>query len=120
MIDLLQDLPDHVVGFVASGQVGAADYEKIVIPAVEAALAKHDRVRILYQLASDFSGFTPGAMWDDMKLGLGHLTAWERVAVVTDVGWVAHATSMLGFVMPCPVRVFPLDRMADARAWICA
>ena len=120
MIKLLQDLPDNVVGFVASGLISASDYETVLIPAITAAIGRHGKVRILYQLESDFTGFTPGAIWDDMTLGLGHLTAWERVAVVTDVGWVAHAASMFGFVMPCPVRVFSLSDRARAMEWIAA
>ncbi len=120
MMELLQDLPDNVVGFVGSGHISASDYETVLLPAIEAALKRNDKVRILYQLESDFTGFTPSAMWDDMTLGFGHLTAWEKVAVVTDVSWVAHAASMFRFVMPCPVQVFALSDLAKAREWIAA
>ncbi|MEO7952648.1 MAG: STAS/SEC14 domain-containing protein [Polaromonas sp.] len=118
MIELLADFPDNTVGIAASGHVNAAEYETVLVPAVEAALRKHDKVRLLYQLSSDFTGFTPGAMWDDMKLGMTHLTAWERVAVVTDIGWVTNATNMFRFVLPCPVRVFSIKDRAAADAWI--
>ncbi len=120
MIELLQDLPDNVVGFVASGHISASDYETVLIPAINATIETHGKVRILYHLDSDFTGFSPGAMWDDMKLGVEHLTAWERVAVVTDVSWVAHATSMFRFVMPCPVQAFALSDLAKAKEWIAA
>jgi len=120
MIELLPNLPAHIVGVNASGQVDAADYEKVLVPAVEAVLKEHGKVRLLYQLGNDFTGFTAGAMWDDMKLGLAHLRAWEKVAVVTDVGWVASATSMFRFAMPFPVRVFSIEDRAAADAWIAA
>lgn len=120
MIELLSNLPDNTVGIAASGHVSVPDYETVLVPAVKAALKKHDKVRLLYQLSSDFTGFAPGAMWEDMKLGLAHLTAWERVAVVTDVSWVANATSMFAFVMPCPVRVFSIKDRAKAEAWVVA
>lgn len=120
MIELLPHLPDNVVGISASGQVNAADYETVLVPAVEAALAKHSKVRLLYELSAGFTGFTSGAMWDDMKLGLAHFKAWERVAVVTDLSWVANATNMFKFVMPCPVRVFSIKDQAQAEAWIAA
>ncbi len=120
MIEFLRNLPDNVLGIVASGHISASDYEEILIPAVKAMFEKHDKVRILYQLQSDFTGFTPGAMWEDMKLGMSHLAAWERVAVVTDVSWVAHATSMFTFVMPCPVQVFALNDLTKAKEWIAA
>lgn len=120
MIELLSNLPANTVGIIASGHVTATDYETVLIPAVEAALKRHDKVRLLYELSGDFTGFTPGAMWDDMKLGLAHFRVWERVAVVTDVSWVANAISMFKFVMPCPVRVSAVKDRAQAEAWIAA
>lgn len=120
MIELRPDLPDNTVGIVASGHVSATDYETVLVPAVEAALRKHGKVRVLYELCSDFTGFTPGAVWDDLKLGMGHLAAWERVAVVTDITWVANATNLFRFIIPCPVRVFGIRDRTAAEAWIAA
>ncbi|WP_443598862.1 STAS/SEC14 domain-containing protein [Acidithiobacillus ferriphilus] len=51
------------------------NYMLILVPALDAALQKHKRVRVLYQLTPDFEGFTTGSMWDDAKLGLAHLKA---------------------------------------------
>lgn len=120
MMNLLPDLPDNVVGISASGQVDARDYETVLMPAVEAALKKHDRIRLLYCLTPGFSGFTPGAMWDDARLGVSHWTSWEKIAVVTDVGWVGHAMTMFAFAMPGAIRVFPNVAQADAERWIVA
>lgn len=121
MIKLLPTFPDNTIGLVGSGQVTASDYEGVLIPAVEAALEKHKKLRLLYELGSDFTGFAPGAMWDDMKLGMTHLRAWERVAVVTDVNWVENATNTFRFVMPfTAIKVFPLKDRAAAEKWIAA
>ena len=120
MITLLQDLPENVIGFVASGHVSASDYEAILIPTIKAALDQHGKVRILYQLADDFDGFTLGGMWDDTKVGLGHLASWEKIAVVTDTSWVAHAVGMFRFVMPCPIQVFGLNELSQAKVWAAA
>ncbi|MEO8215568.1 MAG: STAS/SEC14 domain-containing protein [Acidobacteriota bacterium] len=120
MITLLPNLPENTIGISASGRVSGADYEAVLIPAVETALEKHKKLRLIYELSDDFTGFTAGAMWDDMKLGMAHLTAWERVAVVTDVSWIANAANMFRFVMPCPVKIFPLKDRAEAEAWIAA
>ncbi len=120
MITLLPNLPGNTIGVSASGRVSGADYEELLIPAVETALAKHKKLRLIYEISNDFTGFAPGAMWDDMKLGMAHLSAWERVAVVTDVSWIANATNMFKFVMPCTVKVFSLKDRAEAEAWIAA
>ena len=47
-----------------------------------------------------------------------HLTAFERVAVVTDTEWLAKMVKAFGFVMPCEVRVFHEDELKDARSWV--
>ena len=118
MIRPIPDLPDHVLGFTASGQVTAADYETVLVPALESELKTRKKVRLLYQLGADFAGFDMGAMWADAKVGLHHPAAWERVAVVTDIDWLRSATKVLGFAMPGQVKVFTNAEMAEARSWV--
>jgi hypothetical protein len=120
MMTLLTNLPDHVVRVRASDLVDAKDYETVLMPAITSALTKHDRVRLLYQLTLDFTGFSSAAMWDDAKVGLANWKAWERIAVVTDVHWVAHAMRMFAFLIPGQVKVFSNDARADAEKWIAA
>ena len=120
MMKLLGSLPDHVVGVSASGRVDAKDYESVLVPAIEAAFQRHDRLRLLYQLTPEFTGLTSGAMWDDSRIGLAHWKAWERIAVVTDLPWIAHATRMFAFLMPGLVKVFSNEERSDAEKWIAA
>ena len=120
MIELIPDLPTNVVGLIASGHITSDDYERVAIPSVEAALKAHARIRMLYQVASDFDGFAPGAVWDDVRMGMGHFTAWERIAVVTDVDWIRGSTRLFAFLMPCPVKLFANAEMAEAARWIVA
>lgn len=120
MLTLLPKLPKKIVGLAACGRVTGSNYDGVLIPTVQAALEKHKKLRLLYELSSDFTGLVPGAMWDDMKLVMAHFSAWERVAVVTNVSWVANATNMFKFVMPCTVKVFSLKDRAVAESWIAA
>jgi len=120
MIEIDRSVPDNVVAAVAHGRVTRDDYTKDLIPAIENAFRRHDKVRCYYELGSGFSGFDAGAMWEDFKIGLGHLSGWERVAVVTDVDWIRHAVNGFRFLMPGEIRVFPTAEAADARAWIAA
>ena len=118
MLERMQDLPDGVLGFEAKGEVTGADYESVLIPAVEEMLAQQESVRFLYYLGNDFTGFDAKAMWDDATVGLQHFTAWERVAVVTDIGWIRTAVKAFGFVMPGHVKVFGNSELAEARQWL--
>jgi hypothetical protein len=118
MIEKMEDLPDGVLGFSAKGTVNRLDYERIIIPAVEKAFAKFHKVRFLYSLGDDFSEFETAAMWEDAKIGLKHLTSWDRVAVVTDVDWIRSAMKAFGFLLHGHLRVFRNSEIAEARAWI--
>lgn len=120
MITLLEGFADNVVAMRAEGTVRASDYDEVLTPAVNAALQRHDKVRIYYEIAGDFSGFTMGAMVDDMKMGLAHLRQWDRVAVVTDLDWLRMATQAFRPFMPCPVQLYRLDERARAKDWISA
>jgi hypothetical protein len=118
MINKIANLPDNVLGFSAKGTVTANDYETVVIPAVEALFSKHRKVRFLYHLGQDFSGFEATAVWDDTKLGLKHLTGWERMAVVSDVEWIRGAIRVFGLAIPGHVRVFHNSEFTEAIRWI--
>jgi SpoIIAA-like len=117
---VIPDLPATVVGVEARERVTSDDYEKVLIPAVEAAEAASGdgKVRLLYVLGPEFPEFTAGAAWEDAKLGLGRLRHWERIAVVGDADWLRRAIHALGWAMPGEVRVFASNELGEARAWV--
>ena len=120
MIETIEGLPNGTVGFAAKNRVTRRDYEEVLVPKVEDAFRRHDRVRCYYELGAGFSGFEAGAVWEDFKIGLGHWSHWEKVAVVTDTEWIRYAVNGFRFLMPGDVRVFPTSCAAEARAWIAA
>ena len=120
MIAQLQGFPENVVAFAGRGQVTKADYVSTLIPAVEKALAGHDRLRLYYELGGDFAGIDADAIVEDFKIGMQHLSRWERAAVVTDVQWIAHAISLFSFLIPGEIKFFPTSEMSKARSWIVA
>ncbi|MBW4048828.1 MAG: STAS/SEC14 domain-containing protein [Proteobacteria bacterium] len=120
MIELLKDLPGNVVGAIARGRITKADYDNVLIPDVEAAMGRHEKVRFYYELGADFSGVDVGAAWADFIVGTKYWSRWERVAVVTDIPLITIAVNAWRFVMPAPLRVFATDQVDEARAWILA
>ena len=85
MIEIIEGFPGNVVGLAAKGEVTRKDYLEVVIPAIDKALKRNAKLRLYYDLGSQFTGIDFGAEWEDFKLGIEHLSRWERVAVVTDV-----------------------------------
>jgi hypothetical protein len=119
MIEEIAGLPEGTLGFKITGNVTGGDYDNVLTPAVDRAIEKFDRIKLLAQLGPDFQSYSLDAIWDDTKLGLRHWNGFERVAVVTDVGWVKMAVKAIAFMMPCPVQLFPIVELDDAKRWLC-
>ena len=113
MIRVIEGLPDNVIGIITKGRVTAEDCDKILRPVMQTSL-KHDKVRLYYEIASRL----PAANWDDLRLGVDRMPQWERVAVVTDVGWIRHTVKALRFLIGSEIRVFTTSEAGDGLAWI--
>lgn len=118
MIEQMTDLPAGALGFTARGKVTGADYANVFVPDVEAAFALNRKLRLLYYLGPEFTGFDAGAMWDDTKLGFRHWSGWERIALVTDVNWLRLTAKAMGFTVPGEFRLYGNDQLAEAKAWV--
>jgi hypothetical protein len=120
MIEILVGFPENVLAVRCLGMVTKADYETVLIPAIERALGMGAKLGLYLEVEADFSGMEAAAMWEDLKVGAEHRRDWERVAVVTDVHWIELATQLYRLLLPCPVRAFPTARAAEARDWLTA
>ena len=118
MLTPIELAADNAIGFSANGEVTAEDYETVLIPAVEEILRHEEKIRFLYHLGPEFTGFTGGAMWDDAKVGLRHLGAWERIALVTDVEWLRKAAPLISITVPGEVKLFANTELAAAMRWV--
>ncbi len=118
MIETLIGFPDDAVAVRCRGFVSKADYDQVLIPAVERALKDHERIRLYYEVAPDFAVISPGAIWEDFWVGVSHWTRWKRVVVVTDVPWIRQMVLVFGFLLPGATKVFALAEAEAARAWL--
>jgi len=117
-IEWIDGLPNDVLAMSATGTITARDYEETIIPAVREKLKEHDRLKLLFQLGADFDGYTAAAAWDDAKLGVLHLTDFSRVAIVSDVTWIRHATKLFAPLLRGQVHLFSNDELDQAKQWV--
>ena len=108
VIEVLKDFPDNVAAFACHGHLTKTDYETVLIPHIEEKLNRHKRLRGYTEIAPDFVGVDPGALWEDTKVGFSHFFDWKRAALVTDVEWMSRATKFFSFLIPGDWRVFPI------------
>jgi hypothetical protein len=119
MIEMLPDMPTGVTGIRVSGRLRADELRELK-PTMEDVLKTGD-VRIVEVIASDYEGFGPGGLVEDLKLGFGtvlpHHAAIRRIAVVSDKEWVAHTLHALAWLLPGELAVFGLDELDRAKEW---
>jgi hypothetical protein len=121
MIRPIADMPAGTIGFELAGQLDAADYRDVLVPALSAAV-EAGSVRALFVIGPEYEGFDLGALKEDVKgivpLALEHREAWQRLAAVTDVAWVAKAVELFRWLMPGEVMVFPTSELGEAKLWL--
>jgi hypothetical protein len=120
MIERIEGMPAGTFGLRAAGELTVEDYREVLEPTLEEASASGE-VRLVFVL-TEFDGLARGAWVEDVKTGLRAYVrergTWRRMALVTDVEWVAKAMRAFAWMAPGEVRVFELDEQAEATAWV--
>ena len=117
MFTQMTDLPADILGFEARGKLKAADYEAVLMPAMEAAV-KNGPVRLLFVMPEGFHGMEIGAMRDDLMFGLKHFRDFKKFAFVTDDETLAALTRNFAFMIPAETQVFSLAERDQAVSWL--
>jgi hypothetical protein len=122
VIEAIEDMPAGTIGFRVTGELTNADYADVLAPALREAAGVGD-VRLL--LAAD-KGFDLGTLKsrfeelrNDPELDLGHSKDWRRVAIAADANFVYRAAfPALSKVVPVDIRLFGVDDVDAAKAWV--
>ena len=118
MLRVLSDFPDNVLAVLASGEVTGEEFRNILVPAAEAKLKTHEKLNLYYQFGPHFTNMRTEAMWEDAKLDINHWKEWDRIAVITDVGWIRKGARLAVMLLHRPVRVFSNAEADAARNWV--
>ena len=118
MIEIINELPENVVGFRATGKVTKDDYEKILMPAVDAQAKKFNKINFLLWVDTDVSNYTFGAWVDDALVGLQHFTHWHKVAIVSHYDAIKKITNFFGHLVPGKYKGFQDSEIETAKTWV--
>lgn len=98
------------------GKLEEEDY-RTFRPLAEERIRDFGSVNLLVRV-SDFQGWTPSAMWEDLKFDVAHYSDVSRLALVGDepsTKWMAWVSKPF---TQAEVEHFPEARIEDARSWI--
>ena len=70
-------------------------------------------------IVENFEGFERGADWNDLDFMISHGGEIAKIAIVAEPRWEVQALAFAGAgVRRAPVKFFPPDELAAARAWL--
>jgi hypothetical protein len=116
MIEQLTQKSDQILGFKLSGKLHDEDYKKFV-PVVDAAAAKHGKIRMLAWF-HDFHGWDMHALWDDIKFSTTHCTKIERIALVGEKTWEKWMSTVCKPFTMAKIRYFEAADIEVAKSWL--
>lgn len=101
---------------IVQGKLDKSDYQ-LFIPALEKSIDEHGEVNLLLNI-SNFHGWSPTALWEDLKFDLKHYNHVSRLALVSedsDKQWMATLARPF---TSADVRFFPERAHETAREWV--
>ena len=116
MIEQLPQSSEKALGFKMSGKLHDEDYKKFV-PAIDAAVAKQGKVRLLAQF-HDFHGWDLHALWDDIKFSTTHCTKIDRIALVGEKTWEKWMAKVCKPFTMAKIQYFDAADIEKAWKWL--
>ncbi len=97
-----------------SGKLTRQEYADLV-PSWETMIARHGKLRLLFQMEPGFTGWEPAAAWDDLKFSLSHRNELERVAMAGEKNWQDWVAKLGALLVNSEVRFFEEAELEDAQ-----
>lgn len=116
-------MPGEALGFRVAGKLEVADLKETIMPPISEVLAADGKLRTLFVLYDDFEvGFDPRLIWEDLKadynIVVRHRGNVERSAIVTNIDWLRRWMKLGGWIAPGEAKLFRLEEVDEAKAWV--
>ncbi len=108
---------DNVLWVKVNGKLTKEEYADL-IPSWEQMIARHGKLRLLFQMEPGFEGWEPLAAWDDLKFSLSHGNELERVAMVGARKWEQFFAKLGSLLVNSEVRFFEETKIDEAQRWL--
>ncbi|HEX4085047.1 MAG TPA: STAS/SEC14 domain-containing protein [Chthoniobacteraceae bacterium] len=108
---------DNILWVKVSGKLSKEEYADLV-PSWEQMIARHGKLRLLFQMEPGFTGWEPGAALDDVKFSVSHRNDLERVAMVGNKKWEEWVSKIGKMLVNSEVRYFEDSELEQAQEWL--
>ena len=98
MLEPLEDMPEGVIGFTAVGEIHADDYRYVLQPALQQALDRGEKVRIVLEFPS-FDGISPALPGRTSRWVSSTSPTGKRIVLAHRyVEWMIQLTQLFGWM----------------------
>jgi len=108
---------DDVLWVKVNGTLTRQEYADLV-PNWEQMIARYGKLRLLFEMEPGFTGWRPGAAWDDFRFSVTHRNEVERVAIVGDKKWEEWVAKLGALLVNARFRYFQPADLDDALRWL--
>ncbi len=115
MLDIERDDRAGFLEITVNGRIDRDHFEQ-AIEAIDEMVQSHDKLNIV-EVVHDIGWIEPQLWWKDLLFGFTHLNAFNRIAVVSDSGWIGPLTRFFSPLYPMAIRTFGEDELEEARRW---
>lgn len=113
----IRSLGDKGLELTIDGKLDEDDYRRFV-PMAEQRIRERGELNLVLHV-EDFRGWSPAALWEDLKFDVKHYNNVSRLAVVSDdessAKWMARLSRPF---TGAEVEHFPASEIERAREWI--
>lgn len=107
---------DNIIYTTAEEQLSDEDYQ-ILLPLLSEKVEKYGKIRWFFEM-KDFKGWSPAALWKDLKFDFSHNESLEKVAMVGAKNWEKELTQLMKPLSKGQVKFFNPAEQQEAEDWI--
>lgn len=107
---------DSLMLLKASDRITQADVENFE-PRFDELAVEQGKVPMVID-ATELQGYTPEALWGDLRFDSTHRDRIGPMAIITEGGWKEWIAKLSRPFFKEPVRHFDADQLAEAKKWV--
>ncbi len=115
-VTVSEEREGKIIEIHASGKLSEKDYKQF-LPEIERVIKKHGKISIAFEM-TQFHGWEPGALWEDIKFDCKHFSDIDRLAMIGENRWQAWMAKFCRPFTTAKIRYFDHKDSEKARLWI--
>jgi len=118
MLRTIENLPSHVTGIHAYGEVTEQQYITLIRNLLDEQVKKTGRINFILILETDIKNFASGMWCGNVRMGLKYFFRWKKIAILSDQRALTGYSDLFRYIIPGKFRNFRLREMSEALIWV--